>query len=83
MSSLITNPSSRATTGRRAQIVAEAVVSAYIREITPSRRPPARSEVRQTCPPSLRAGRPPLSARARTRQHAPGRRAALGARVPV
>ncbi len=52
MPDLITNPTSRATR-RRAQIVSEAVVSAYIREIMPSRRPPARVAVRhvgQTCP---------------------------------
>ncbi len=80
MSSL--NSPSPTNSSRRAQIATEAVVSAYIREITPSRRPRG---VRQARPPSVRAGRTPLSARARTRQHAPGRRAggALGARVPA
>jgi hypothetical protein len=77
MSSLITNPTSPAVASHRDHIVAEAVISAYIREITPSRRPTARAGVRHTCPPSLRAGRGPLSPRARNRPHTPRRRAAL------
>jgi len=51
MPNLITNPAGRSAAGHRAHIVSEAVVSAYLREITPSRRPPARSPVRQGCPP--------------------------------
>lgn len=38
MSSLTTNPARRATSAHRTQIVAEAVVSAYIHEITPTER---------------------------------------------
>jgi len=43
----ITNPTGRSAAGQRAHIVSEAVVSAYLREITPSRRSPARAAVRR------------------------------------
>lgn len=42
MSNLIVNPS-RAAGGHRTHVVTEAVVSAYIREITPSHRSPVRA----------------------------------------
>ena len=77
MSSLTTNPASSAA-GHRAQIVAEAVVSAYLREITPPRRARVRAGTPNTCPGSMRAaGRTHLTARGRTRAPAPRRRAAL------
>jgi hypothetical protein len=49
MSSITTNPARRATRAHRAQIVAEAVVSAYIHEITPPERPRERARTRQRC----------------------------------
>ncbi|MEO8968733.1 MAG: hypothetical protein ABI355_14035 [Solirubrobacteraceae bacterium] len=76
MPDLITN-TSRASS-HRAQIVSEAVVSAYIREITPSRRLPAPVAVGQMGQTSSRmAGRSPLVARGRSGLHAPQRRSAL------
>lgn len=49
MSSLTANPASQATSAHRAQIVAEAVVSAYIHEITPTVRPRGRARARHSC----------------------------------
>jgi hypothetical protein len=79
MSSLTTNPAGRATANHRAQIVAEAVVSAYIHEIAPPQRPRERAGARRSCAQSSpRAiARTPLAARTRRRALAPGRRAAL------
>jgi hypothetical protein len=79
MSNLTTNPASRATSAHRAQIVAEAVISAYINEITPAERPRERARPRHSCTDSApRAiGRTPLAARARSRALAPRRRTAL------
>lgn len=78
MSSLTTNPARSAAASHRAHIVAEAVVSAYIHEITPPRRARARADVRRTCPPSSRAvGRTPRTARGRSRPLAPRRRTAV------
>jgi len=51
MPNLTINPAGRSAAGHRARIVSEAVVSAYLREITPSRRPPMR--------PAVRPGRSP------------------------
>jgi hypothetical protein len=88
MSSLTTNPASpavvRPAAGHRAQIVAEAVVSAYLREITPPRRARVRAGVRDRCPGSARvAGRTPLTARTRTRTLAPRRWAATTTKQSV
>jgi hypothetical protein len=95
MSSLTTNPASPAVAspavaspaaGHRAQIVAEAVVSAYLREITPPRRARVRAGVRDTCPGSPRVtGRTPLTAwtRTRTRTLAPRRWAATTTKQSV
>lgn len=78
MPNLITNPTGRSAAGQRAHIVSEAVVSAYLREITPSRPAPARAAVRRGCPPGLRAaGRTTPAARGRPGSLAPRRRAAL------
>jgi hypothetical protein len=77
MSSLTTNPASSA---HRAQIVAEAVVSAYIHEIAPTdrRRERARARARQGCTESPRTiARSPLAARTHSRALAPRRRTAL------
>jgi hypothetical protein len=69
MSYLTTNPASRATSARRAQIVAETIVSAYINEITPTQRPRERAHARHgSADSSPRAiARSPLAARARGR----------------
>jgi hypothetical protein len=79
MSSLITNPATATaipTSTYRAQTLAEAVVSAYIHEITPSWR--ARASVRHTCSPAPRVvGRASVTARLRTGRVAPRRGSAL------
>jgi hypothetical protein len=74
-----TNPASRATRAHRAQIVAEAVISAYINEMTPTERPRERARPRHSCTDSApRAiARTPLAGRARGRTLAPRRRTAL------
>jgi hypothetical protein len=79
MSNLTTNPASRATSAHRAQIVAEAVISAYINEITPTERPRPRARPRHSCADSApRAiARTPPAARARTRTLAPRCRIAV------
>jgi hypothetical protein len=74
MSSLPARP---AAPSHRAQLVTEAVVSAYLREITPPRRARPRAGVRDTCRSSSRAvGHTPVTARGRTRALAPHRRPA-------
>jgi hypothetical protein len=76
MSSLTTNPT---TTAHRAQIVAEAVVSAYINEISPTGRRHERARARHSCPETSpkTTSRTVLAARARRRALAPRRRTAL------
>jgi hypothetical protein len=78
MSILTSNP---ARANQRAQVVTEAVVSAYLREITRRQRPRQCADARRTCSPSPRAiARTPLRAPARSRAPAPRRGAlALGA----
>jgi hypothetical protein len=70
MSYLTTDPASRATSTYRAQIVAEAVVSAYINEITPAERSRERARARHSCTGAApRAfARSRLAARARNLQ---------------
>jgi hypothetical protein len=67
------------TTAHRAQIVAEAVVSAYINEISPTERQRERARARHSRPePSPRTiSRTTLAARARRRALSPRRRTAL------
>jgi hypothetical protein len=69
MSHLTTNPRTRAAGAHRAQIVAEAVVSAYINEITPTQHRRERARIRHNCtdstPPTI--SRAPLTAPARSR----------------
>lgn len=69
MSCLTTNPSKRAAGAHRAQIVAEAVVSAYINEITPTQHRRERARTRHSCADSSprTIARAPLAARARSR----------------
>ena len=79
MSNVTTHPA-RGT--RRAQIVAEAVVSAYIHEIAPSERPRERTRARRGCAETPKAfTRSADAARTPRRQFALRRRAAaeLGA----
>jgi hypothetical protein len=78
MSYLTTNPGARAAVAHRAQIVAEAVVSAYINEITPTqpRRERARSRHSCTDSTSRTISRAPLT-RARSRAVRPRHRNAL------
>ena len=68
MSHLTTNPSSRAAGTHRAQIVAEAVVSAYINEITPTQHRRERARIRHSCTDSSPRviSHAPLTARARS-----------------
>jgi hypothetical protein len=76
MSSLTMNPT---TTARRAQIMAEAVVSAYINEISPTerRRERARPHHSPPQPSPMTISRTRLAAHARRRALAPRRRTAL------
>jgi hypothetical protein len=74
MSSLTTNPT---TTAHRAQIVAEAVVSAYINEISPTARRRARARHSRPEPSPRTISRTTLAARAGRRALAPRRRTAL------
>ena len=77
MSSVVTNPARRA---RRAQIVAEAVVSAYIHEIAPTERGRERVGARATRASSespRRVAHPSFRARSHGRAPAPRRRAAV------
>jgi len=79
MSHLTTNPARPATAARRAQIIAEAVVSAYLNDITPTTRRRDRARIHRGCAdvsprPTARS---PLAARARGHAVAPRRRAAL------
>jgi hypothetical protein len=75
MPSPTTNPT---TSAHRAQIVAEAVVSAYIHEITPTKRRRDHTRARQghTEPPRTIA-RSPLAAQRHSRAAAPRRRTVL------
>ncbi len=82
MSSLTTNTARGA---RRAQIVAEAVVSAYINEITATERPRERARARADAPasqgcaepsPAAISRRSPLASRSRGRPFAARRPAA-------
>jgi hypothetical protein len=83
MSSLTTNSPNRITTAHRAQIVAEAVVSAYIHELAATQRTRERDRDRapnrQRCPesPTRALTRSPLAPRVRDHALAPRRRAAL------
>jgi hypothetical protein len=87
MSSLTTNHASRVTSAHRVQLVAEAVVSAYIHEISPTEPPRERDRARQSCtrssPGDSTIARSPLAARRRSRALAPERRTRLelGARA--
>jgi hypothetical protein len=76
---LTTNPAGRAASTHRAQIAVEAVISAYIHEITPSKRPNGRCRGRHSCTQSSPRAidRSPLNARSRSRALAPRRRTAL------
>jgi hypothetical protein len=67
MFSLTTNPAGRATSTHRAQIVAEAVVSAYIHEISGSehRRERDRHSCEESSPTAI--ARSPLAVRRRNR----------------
>jgi hypothetical protein len=77
MSSLTTNTPTPAA-AHRANLLAEATVSAYIHEIAPRRRPPARAAAPGPCPSSPRTvGRRRLAPRVRVRPLASRRRAAL------
>jgi hypothetical protein len=79
MSSLTTNPARRAAGAHRARIVAEAVVSAYIHEITPTRHRHEPARIRHRCadvsPKTL--SRAPLTAHARRPAIRPRHRNAL------
>ncbi|HEY3727712.1 MAG TPA: hypothetical protein VGL51_11090 [Solirubrobacteraceae bacterium] len=78
MSILSTHSTTPTTASRRANVLAEAITSAYIHEITPRRRPRARASFPNPCASSPRAvGRTPMIHRARPRARAPRRRAAL------
>jgi hypothetical protein len=85
MSNLTTNHASRVTSAHRVQLVAEAVVSAYIHEISPTEPPRGRDRARQSCTKSSPSAiaRSPLAARQRGRALAPERRTRLelGARA--
>ncbi len=75
MSHLTTNP---ATGARRAQIIAEAVVSAYLNDITPTTRRRDRATHRGRADVSPRTtARSPLAARSRDHAVARRRRATL------
>jgi hypothetical protein len=79
MSYLTTNLGRRAARADRAQIVAEAVVSAYINEITPTQHRRERARIRHSCTDSTprTISRAPLTARARSRAVRPRHRNAL------
>ncbi len=82
MTTLITNP----TSTHRARIVADAVVSAYIHEISPSapaaERARARTRERRPCTEaSARTARPASSIHVRRWAPAPRRRSALEAGI--
>jgi hypothetical protein len=79
MSYLTTNPGRRAARAHRAQIVAAAVVSAYINEITPTQHRRERARIRYGCTDSTprTTSRVPLTARARSRAARPRHRNAL------
>jgi hypothetical protein len=79
MSYLTTNPNRSAAGAHRAQIVAEAVVSAYINEITPTQHRRERARIRQSCPDSSPRiiSRTPLTARSHSRAARPRHRNAL------
>jgi hypothetical protein len=72
---LTTSPGRRAAGAHRAQIVAEAVVSAYINEITPARHRHERARIDHSCVESSPSviSRAPLTARARSRAVRPRR----------
>jgi hypothetical protein len=79
MSHPTTNPPTRAAGAHRAQVIAEAVVSAYINEITPTQHRREHARIRHSCtdssPPTI--SRAPLTARARSRAVRPRRRNAV------
>jgi hypothetical protein len=79
MSYLTTNPGRRAARVHRAQIVAEAVISAYINEITPTQHRRERARIRNSHTDSSprTISRAPLSARTRSRAVRPRHRNAL------
>jgi hypothetical protein len=79
MSCLTTNPASRATSADRAQIVAEAVVSAYIHEIASAERLRKHGSASHNCMKfsPVAIARPRPAARECGRMLAPRRRTAL------
>jgi hypothetical protein len=79
MSYLTTHPGTHAARAHRAQIVAEAVVSAYINEITPTQPPHGRARIRHSRADSSprTVSRSPLTGRARIRAVRPQHREAL------
>jgi hypothetical protein len=79
MSHLTTNPDRRAAGAHRAQIIAEAVVSAYINEITPTQHRRERARIRHSGTDSSprTISRAPLTAPARSRAVRPRHRHAL------
>jgi len=79
MSYLTTSPGRRSAGAHRAQIVAEAVVSAYINEITPTQHRRERARIRHRCVDSSprTISRTPLTARAHSRAVRPRHRNTL------
>ncbi len=85
MSYLTTNPGGRAAKAHRAQIIAEAVVLAYINEITPRQHRRERARIRHSCTNSTprTISRAPLTARARSRAVRPRPLQTARARQPA
>jgi hypothetical protein len=77
MSHLTPTPGRPAAGAHRARIVADAVVSAYLNEITPASPRRNRARTPRDC-----AGRSPLTARARGRAVGPRRRTSLNSDQP-
>ena len=79
MSPLTPTPTRPAPGDHRARIVAEAVVSAYLNEITPTTRRVQRARIKPGCPDTAPRtfARAPLSDRTRGRGAVPRRRVAM------